>query len=79
MSPCLGDDCFNSVTIKLVNKGSKKGTLMFGVSKQHFAEDCYLGEMEHDWSMNLFRGTKHTNCSKGVVWRLRVGRGYIHM
>ena len=51
-------DCVSSVTIQFIAEGKKKKTLMFGISKEHFASTEYLGRLKQDWSIDLYRGTK---------------------
>ena len=46
MSPCVPTDSVSSVTIKWLAEGKEKNGFLFGISKEHFANGKYLGELK---------------------------------
>ena len=46
---------------------------MFGISKNHYREQTYLGEMKYDWSIDLTSGKKWSDskynfyCENGKI------------
>ena len=62
MSPCLPEDIISSVTIIFTGKTlNNNDSLMFGISKHHFAERKNLGDMIYDWSIDLTNGEKQNS------------------
>jgi len=67
MSPEVPEQCFSSITIQWRGEGREKSYLMFGVSKENYAEQInYLGALKKDWSINLYSGARHNEGSSNA-------------